>query len=212
MRRTAVARCGVFLALAVLLMGAKCPGIPETPDINITIITEEYIELAFEARGDINVESSADSISVQELREDLEGAGIDVSQVEEILVSSVEYGVTFYDEGPGNTDRRIVDADVTVTRRDDATSALLIDDLSVDVYPLLGMLAPVPIEPGGVAFINELLADLLAALKGGGDPYFVVVGEVSGVSEPTERTTNFDWRIRIYYQIAGVFPTESVTF
>ena len=57
-----IARCVITLALAVLLMGAKCPGIPETHEIEVTIVTEDMIEMAFQARGSINYEASAEII------------------------------------------------------------------------------------------------------------------------------------------------------
>lgn len=212
MRKKTIARIGIFLALAVIVMGAKCPKIPKTHEINITMVTEEFIELTFEARGSMNVDSSTEVIDIDELREDLEDADIEIDLISAIRVSKVEYGTVYYYEGAGNTDREIVDAQVTVKRPDEGTSAVLVSGLNVEVYPLVGLLAPVPVQPGGIAYINDLLADVLVALQSGGPSGFAVYGSSSGTSTPTGRSSNFDWRIRIYYQIAGGMPTDVPDF
>ena len=210
MYKRLIARCVITLALAVLLMGAKCPGIPETHDIELTVVTEDIIEMSFLARGSINYEASAEIIDVGDLREQIDDAGIDLEDLEDISVSLIEYGVTAYNEPA--TDRQIVDADVTVKRTDGGPSSVLINDLDAMVYPLLGKLEPAPLDKAGVDFINDLLDDVLAALKAGDSQDFQVIGAVEGVSEPTGRTTNFDWRVVIHYQITGKIKVESVKF
>jgi hypothetical protein len=210
MRKTAIIRIGVFLGLAALVMGAKCPKIPETHEVEITLVTEEFVELLFEARGSMNVDSSTEVINIAQLRQDLEDAGIETELIKAMKVSKVEYGtVDYYESG---TDRRIVDADVSLERVDNSTSAVIVDGLSVDVYPLLGVLEPVPTETAGIAFVNDLLEDILDAIQHGGVSNFVVVGASSGTSTPTGRDSNFDWRVRIYYQIAGGMPTDVPEF
>lgn len=210
MRKQALARIMVFLALGVILLGAKCPGIPETEEVEITLVTEEFIELTFQARGSINVDSGVAILDVDELRRELEDAGVEISRIDTLRVAAVEYGVVAYNEGP--QDRQIVNGTVTVERLDTAASAVLIDGLNAMVYPLLGLLVPAPIEPGGIDFLNDLLADVLAALKSGGVSGFEVAGSSSGVSEPQERETNFDWRVRIYYHVSGRIQTEVPRF
>ena len=215
MRKTAIIRIGVFLGLAALVMGAKCPKIPDTHEVEITLVTEEFIELLFEARGSMNVDSSTEVINIQLLRQDLEDAGIETELIKAMKVSKVEHGTVDYyedDVNPGATDRRIVNAQVSLKRIDNSTSAVIVDGLSVDVYPLLGVLEPVPTETAGIAFVNDLLADVLDAIQHGGVSNFVVVGSSSGTSTPTGRPSDFDWRVRIYYQIAGGMPTDVPDF
>jgi len=215
MRKTAIIRIGVSLGLAALVMGAKCPKIPETHEVEITLVTEEFVELLFEARGSMNRDSSIEVINVAQLRQDLEDAGIETELIKAMKVSKVEYGTVEYyedDVDPGATDRSIVNAQVSLTRVDNSTSAVIVDGLSVDVYPLLGILKPVPTETAGIAFINDLLEDILDAIQHGGVSNFVVFGSSSGTSTPTERDSNFDWRVRIYYQIAGGMPTDVPEF
>jgi hypothetical protein len=210
MYKTLIARCVITLALAVLLMGAKCPAVPETNDIVLTVVTEDLIEISFQARGSLNYEASAEIISVEEVREQIEAADIDLEDIDDISVSLVEYGVTAYNEVP--TDREIVDAVVTVSRNDGGASSVLINNLDAMVYPLLGQLEPAPIDSAGVSFINDLLDDVLAAVKAGGSQDFDIIGAVTGDSEPTARETSFDWRLVIHYQITGTIEVESVQF
>jgi len=139
-----ISRVAMGLAAAAVLMGAKCPGIPKSHEINLTIVTSDAIELEFPARGGINVEASSEVIDVGALRDQIEDAGIDLDGVESIAVSSVTYGVTAYNET--ETDRRMVDARVTLRRSETGPEFVLIDELSVDVYPLLGELVPAPIH------------------------------------------------------------------
>lgn len=205
-----VGRYVIFLAMAVTLMGAKCPGIPDSHDIVITVVTSEAIEMEFPAEGGLNAEAGSEIIDVAEIREEIEEAGIEIDLIQDIKVSAVEYGLVEYNEA--FTDRRIIDAQVTVKRSDGGPSAVFIDDLDVDVFPLLGKLVPAPINGAGVEFINELLDDVLAALRAGTSADFQVIGTVSGVSDPPGRYTDFVWRVVIHYQIAGGFPTESPDF
>lgn len=210
MRKKAIIRIGVFLALAALVMGAKCPKIPETHEVNITLVTEDFFELTFQARGSMNIDSNTAVIDIEELRLDLEDAGIEIELIRTIKVSKVEYGTVEYNEDV--TDREIVNADVSVKRTDNATSAVIVSGLSVEVHPLLGLLEPVPTEAAGIAFVNDLMSDVVDALKHGGVSSFVVVGASSGTSEPQDRPSDFDWRVRIHYQIAGGMPTDLPDF
>jgi hypothetical protein len=213
MRTKALIRIGFYAALFVMLQGAKCPQIPETKDVEITVVTEQYVELAFEARGNNNIDDDSDIavIDITEIRQDLEDADVDPSAIDTLVVSGVLYGVTANGEEP-NTDREIVNGMLTVTRADLDSTATIFDDVDVAVYPLLGKLEPAPIQPDGIAFINDLLADVLAAVKTGAPPTFEVQGHVSGQSLPLERETNFDWRMRIYYQVTGHTEVEMVDF
>jgi len=201
-------RLTLYAALFVLLQGAKCPTIPTTKEIDVSVITEEYIELEFLARGSINYHSDTETIDIDDLRRELEDAGVDIAAVDTIVVSSVLYGVTAYNETP--TDREIVDGMVTVTRTDTDSTAVIVSDADVEVYPLLGDLVPAPIEPDGIAFINDLLADVLDALKYSGPSEFSVFADVSGVSQPQGRETSFDWRLRIYYHVTGRMGVEVI--
>lgn len=209
MQRKVVLSSLFFLAL-VALLGARCPQIPELVDYDVSVPLDAYIELVFEARGSINVHSDADTIDIISLRDDLRDAGIEVGDVDTAWVTNVLYGVVAYNETP--VDREIVDGTVTVIREDDGTSAVLFSDVDAEVYPLLGLLVPAPIEPAGVDFVNELLADALTALKDYSVSEFVVAGEASGVSEPQGRYTDFDWRVRIEFQVVGRATVEKPEF
>ena len=210
MRKKAVLRILIYLALGVLLLGAKCPGVPGTEDIEMTLVTEEFIEFTFQARGSINVDSGFEEINVDQLRLDLEEAGIEVSMIDTIRVASVQYGTVDYYEPV--TDREIFGASVTVERSDTGASQTLISNYSEAVYPLLGILKPAPINEAGIDFLNDLMADLLVALKDYSASSFEVRGTSAGTSNPQERYTNFDWRLRIYYHVSGRYIVTSVTF
>lgn len=202
MRTRILTRLGMLATFILLLQGAaECPSIPEMEDVQITVVADDYIELVFQARGSINAHSDTFVIDVDELREDIEDAGFEIEMVDSAYVSAVLYGVTAYNEEP--TDREIQDGVVTVTREDIPQTETLISNFDAAVYPLLGDLVPAPIDESGIEFINGLLGDLLAALKDYSVSSYAVSGSVSGRSVPQERYTNFDWRIRIYFQVVG---------
>jgi len=210
MRSMTLCKIGLFLALLVLLQGAKCPNVPETKDLNIVVVNEDYIEFEFQARGEINAHSDVETIDVDELREDLIDMDVEIDSLRAVVISSMLYGVTAYNEPA--TDREIVDGYCTVMRLDDSSSAKIFDDASEEVYPLLGMLVPPPIEPGGTAFLQDLFDDVLVALKDGYPSDFQIQGQVSGTSSPTGRETNFDWRVRLYFQVSAPVEVETVDF
>ncbi|MBP6874494.1 MAG: hypothetical protein KBD56_00330 [Candidatus Eisenbacteria bacterium] len=203
-------RLALFAALLIVLQGAKCPSVPEMKTVDIAVVAEQTVELEFLARGGINAESDVVTINIEELRDDLEDADIEIDDIDTVVVHAISYGVTAY--GEDVYDRRIEDGNLTVTRLDTAESHEIFHDVNVDVYPLLGELVPAPIEPGGIVFLNELLADVLQALKTGGTEGFDLQGTVSGVSTPEGRDTNFDWRVVVRYQVKGTAEIERPEF
>ncbi len=207
-----VGRCVIALALAAMVLGAKCPGIPESRDITITVVTDNSLEMEFPAEGSLNVHAGYDIMDeddLMEIRDQIEEVGMDPELLRWIKVSKVEYGVVEYREPEEN--RRIVDATVSVSRPG-GEEKVLIEGLSADVYPLLGELETAPINAEGVSFMNEVLDDILEALRTGVTSGFLVEGDVEGTSEPTGRPTDFTWRVVVHYQIAGGVATESPEF
>jgi hypothetical protein len=201
-------KVGFFVLLGLVMLGAKCPTIPTIEEVDVVIVLEDYIEFFFHSDGSINAHSDVETINIDDLRDDLDDAGISVADVDTITVKSVLYGVTAYNEGP--TDRQIVNGDCTVTRLDDNSSRVIFDGATSMVYPLLNLLEPAPIEAGGIDFINDLMIDVLAVLKGESTSVseFEVQASVSGNSIPADRYTDFNWRVRIYYQISGVMTVD----
>ena len=199
--RTAIFGFAAFFGLILLLQGAKCPSIPDMQTTEITVVIQESVEFPFEARGGINATSGDVTIDIDEIRQDLEDNDIEVDQIDTVVVRSVLYGVTAYNET--ELDREIVDGYVRISRTSPADSAVIFDNVDVMVYPLLGELVPAPIDEAGVDFLNSVLGDVLTALRTGYHSELTLRGTVSGLSEPQARDTNFDWRVVIYYQIAG---------
>jgi len=130
--------------------------------------------------------------------------------IDTLRVSSVQYGCVAYNEPV--TDREIFGASVTVERSDTGASQTLISNYSEAVYPLLGILTPAPIDAAGIDFLNELMADILVALKDYTVSSFEIRGTSAGTSNPQSRETDFDWRLRIYYHISGRYIVSSPTF
>jgi hypothetical protein len=210
MRVRTLARLGIYVALFVVLQGAKCPSIPSTKQVKMTIVAQNYIEFTFLAQGDLNYHAGNETIDIEDLRQDLDDAGVELADVDSVVISQVLYGVTAYRET--ETDREIVDGTVTLSRTDESTSATIFESVDQPVYPLLGELVPAPLAPGGVDYINALLTDVLQALKYGGPSEFVVSADASGTSEPQGRETDFDWRVRVYYQVIGRADVEVPDF
>lgn len=211
--KTMTGRLLFFLLMLLPLVGAKCPGIPDTKNMTITVVTEEQLELTFVAHGSVNIDSDTETIDTAQIRDDLLDLGLeqeDIEAIETITVEAVEYGTVEYLEGP--TDREIVDVDVVVRRTDaPADSAVLVTGFSTLVEPLEGILVPAPITEDGIDWINDLLAEVLEAIKDeSGSSNFTVEGTARGRSEPMDRETDFTWRLVISYQIPAGFPTEVI--
>jgi hypothetical protein len=201
MRFATLGKVALYVALFVLLQGAKCPSIPQMKTVEMDLMTQQYVDLPFEARGGFNTASGSEMISVDELRDDLENADVEIAKVDTIVIAAIEIGVTGYHEPA--PDRRITGGTVTLTRTDQGTSHVVCSNVNLDVFPLLDKLEPAPVDPAGIAFANDLLNDVLHALKFGGPSEFEVSATATGVSEPVDRETNFDWKIRIYYHVMG---------
>ena len=210
MSKRPLVRVVVFIALGIVLMGAKCPGIPDTVETEITLVTEEFIELTFHAQGEINVDADTYTIDVQDLRQELEDAGVEIDNVDEIRVSAVHYGAVTCDAA--NPYRRILGENVTIARAGGGTPTVVIGDFNEEVCPLLGLLVPAPIEEGGIDTLNVFMAELLSALKNPFAPDYGVTGAFSGSSEPVSADTDFLWRVRIYYHVSGRFKTDVPSF
>jgi hypothetical protein len=195
-------RAGFLALLLVLLQGAQCPQVPELKDTALTIASDQFIELEFEARGSINTHSKSDTIRIAELREDIEDAGIAADMIDSVWIARVLYGVTAYNEPPPY-DREIAEGRVEVSYEGAPSSAVLFDSVFVRVYPLLGVLTPAPVRAGGVEYLNDLLDAVLNALRSDSDTSFIVSAYSSGISNPQGDDTNFDWRVRVHYQIMG---------
>jgi len=206
MRRPALMMGGMLL-LSLVFTGTKCPGVPETDNVMLSIPVEGQLRLDFEARGSINDKSGSETITTQELLDDLEELEIDISDLDTLRVSRITFCVTRID--PSETDERtMTDVDVTVSRDNPPESRFLIMDFEAVVKDFLNVETDAPITPDGVAYINELLAEMLEALRNNNQKTITVTGAASGVSEPTEHETNFDWKVVIYYYVVGDLDVE----
>jgi hypothetical protein len=208
MRRKALFRIAAYLALGLLLLGAKCPGIPDTHEVNLTLVTEEFIEFTFSSHGSVNVDEDTESIDVADIRNDLLDAGVDLSRVDEIRVSAVDYGTVTY--GESGAPPRVITGNVWIEYN--STTETLVDLASQNVPDLLGILVPAPIDEDGIDFLNLLMADVLDAIQTGSPATLQVTGGFDGVSTPTERETNFSWRVRFYFHISGQVVTDVPSF
>ena len=92
MSKIALFKLGFFLVLGLVVMGAKCPSVPTTEEVPVVIVTSNYIEFHFQARGIINYHDDTQEIDVEDIRQDLDDAGIDVQNINSIKVESITYG------------------------------------------------------------------------------------------------------------------------
>ncbi|MFH1143793.1 MAG: hypothetical protein V1774_04545 [Candidatus Eisenbacteria bacterium] len=213
MRKHVFIRLAALAVMLLVLQGAKCPQIPEMKTIELTAVSEQYVEFTFEARGTLNAlnDEATAEISIDDLREDLEDADVDIEMVDTVLVHKILYGVTAYSEA--DTTRTIANGTLVVVREDTDEAATIFDDADEEVYSLLGELVAPPFTPEGIDFLNELMLDMLAAIKNPSfHGSFILTGTVTGQSLPLDRETNFDWRVRLYYQVAGRVEVERPEF
>ncbi|HEU4929596.1 MAG TPA: hypothetical protein VFU38_07170, partial [Candidatus Krumholzibacteria bacterium] len=140
-----------------------------------------------------------------EIRDILEDNDVTLSEIKDAFVTSMSYGVVSFDQ---SHDWSISGA-ISVRRNDDGlgteTFTSIANYTSVSVQGALGQKIAVPLEPGGVAVINQALDDFLA----GGNPVleFQILNDTIAPPPSGVDPMVFNWRAWLTIQL---ITTETV--
>ncbi len=208
--RSAGGRFAGLLA-AVILLGVGCFPIPSIEEKVIELVTTSAVTAEFQASGLINIHEDEVTVALGDsldLPQILSDAGIDVGDVQSISFGGASYRVV---EPDPVADRRIEDGEVTV-QREGGSETTLVASFSAPVV-VTGYHQTLDLDPAGVAVIDGVLADLLAAAQGSAPvTQDELTFRVSGRSEPTGQESNFRWELRLYVSIVGQIELDLITF
>jgi hypothetical protein len=188
---------GLLPLLAIPLMGDSC-----TEEKVIFLAVGVDTTAGFIASGETNIFLDEETIDVKEnldLAANLDDAGVDPEDIQEIKVSRVFYRVTVPEPG-----RVITDGTVTVDRNGDTgTSEVLIDNFAGDAGAVTDWIdITEKLGSGAVTLLNTFLAECLNELKTGTpvtNTSFTY--EVSGTSNPVGDATNFEWELKVSFLV-----------
>ena len=196
------------LVFALAVANGGCILIPQLRDRVVELALAKSTTQTFTSTGIINV--YRDSVTVDlgteiDLAQILQDADVDSSQAKSITLSGVEYRVTVPDPNSG----RHIDGDVYV-RREGLTEHTLVTGFSEDVNSVTSF-KTATLDANGVGDLNNLLADLLAELKGGPVANKTVTFAVYGTSSPPNVSTSFTWELKITISVVGTISVRVPT-
>jgi hypothetical protein len=193
-----------------MLLGQGCLLLPEIEKRVVELAVGGSTTQEFVAAGELNVHDRRDTVDVStaiDLPALLDNAGIDLSDVEDIKFAGAAYRVTQPDP---TANREIQNGTVTIQRGLAGTETPLIDNFDVLVNdPANATFQAATLNTAGVALINQLLTDLLTALKAGLPPSnTIIVTHVNGTSVPGSVPTDFKYEIRLDVSIVGTVHVD----
>lgn len=194
--------------VAFLAIGSHCPLIPEIEDRVVELAVLGSTTVEFTSVGELNTIDETRTINVRDdfdLAALLAGAGIDVSKVKDIKLAGVSYRTTQPELGVA---RRIENGNVTIQRGGGPVTPL-VTSFSEWVNDVLTY-KTAPLDPAGVAIVNDLMSDLLAELQGGPPAVADITYHLTGNSLPALEETDFKWEVKIDVSIVGEIEVDVV--
>jgi hypothetical protein len=195
--------------LVAQVFGTGCVLVPTIKDRVVELVTGAQTAVPFHAQGSINAYSDSKTINLRDsvdVASVISDAGIDVSDVTSITLSGVAYRITVADPTAG---RQITNAQVAVAVGGNS-SANLVSSFTAKADAATGWITPA-LTAGGVTQLNNLLAAILAELKGGAPANEHITYTVTGNSTPSATPTNFQYELRISLSIVGKVKTKVLT-
>lgn len=198
-------------ALALVMLTAQgCLLIPEIEKRVVELAVGGSATQEFVASGELNVHDQRDTVdlaTVIDLPQLLDDAGIDISDVEDIKLAGVFYRVTQQDP---TANREIQNGTVTIQRGLGGTETSLVSNFNVAVNdPANATFQPGNLASPGVALVNQLLTDMLTAVKAGLPlPNSILITHVNGASSPANVETNFKYELRMDLSIVGTVHVD----
>ena len=206
MRKSPILTLSALFLGAIVLMGDGCPFIPDVEEKLIELAVGSSTTMEFQARGSINVyEEDFDLEGGLDIEELLDDAGIGVQDVLDIALSGISHRVTLPQAG-----RTIQNGNVTI-KRDGGTEKTLITSFSADADAVTDFITA-ELDTAGVSLINTMLKDLLLEVQGGPDAILTGTATVTGLSDPPDEETFFDWELKVDVTIVGTIKMDVVDF
>lgn len=100
----------------------------------------------------------------------------------------------------------VVTGSIEVTRVSTSTTAMLVDSTSVNVDATPTTFEAAPLEPAGVALLNQGIDDYIAYRNG--ESGFPDLRFVFTWNSSSSTAADFDWEARIRFVLVGVFAVE----
>ncbi|HKQ56430.1 MAG TPA: hypothetical protein VJY35_01065 [Candidatus Eisenbacteria bacterium] len=195
----------IALVLALAVMNGGCILIPELKDRVVELAVGGTTSAVFTVQGATTAVDETQIVDVGtelNLAQILSDAGIDVSNVTNIALTSVAYRIVRADTDPA---LEITNGNITVQRGGGTVDAL-VNGLTAAPGAVSGF-QNVALDAAGVATINTMLSDILTALPGApANPTatFHLTGTSTG-------PTNFDFEMKITISITGTVSVRVPT-
>jgi hypothetical protein len=207
MFRRKILIAGLLPLLALPLMGDSC-----TEDKVIFIAVGLDTTAGFIASGELNIHDDTKTIDVKEdmdLETVLDDNDIDPEDIESVKVSRVYYRVTVPEAG-----RSIENGNVEILRNGVTSSVPLITGFSgdgsagTDWIEITNLL-----QPQAVNLLNDFMQELLNELQGGAPvSNTLFTYHVTGNSIPADVPTNFQWELKVSFNVQAEQEVEVPNF
>jgi hypothetical protein len=197
------------LVLALAVMNGGCLLIPQLKDRLVELAVSGTTSVLFTVSGSATSADETQPVDVGaklNLQQILDDAGIDVSQVTHVGLSGVAYRIVRAD---ADASREITSGTITI-RRGTGAVANLVTGFSA-APGAVSDFQNVTLDAAGVAAVNTLLADILAALPNApANPS--VTFHLTGTMTSTSGTpADFDIEIKITIGVTGTITVSVPT-
>ena len=196
------------LALALVVSSGGCILIPEMEDRVVELAVGGASSAVFTVQGTNTVvdETLVANGAGLDLGQILNEAGIDVSQVTNIALAGVSYRILRADPDPS---RELTNGTVTIQRGSGPVTNLV---TSLTAAPgVESDFQNVPLDPAGVAVIEQLLDDMLAALPGVPANANVTLHLTGNSSSAGGQPTDFDFELKLTISVTGTVTVRVPT-
>ena len=196
-------------ALGVFLMGTQCPSIPKIETRLIDLSLYATVIQQFDSLGEINEHHDDGTLDLNEevdFAQVLDDADLDIEDVKQARLG----GISVIRCLPFNDvpDREITGATITI-QRGSGPVVTVVSGFSMVVNEVTDWETVVPDDEATADLINEMLEDIIVALRNGTvPPDMVVTWSVDGFSEPGDVETDFSWKVKLDIVLVGEFPAD----
>jgi hypothetical protein len=191
--------------LAAQLAGTGCILIPKIEKRDVRMVVSQVATVPLHALGTGTTYSGSASVNLRDsvdIGAALASAGIDVSDVDSVVIGKVEYRIVAAD---ANAARAITGGTLQVSAGGGSLTNLI-----VGFAHSAGAVTPwtrADLTPAGVNVLNQMLQAILTDLQGGATADEHIGYVVSGNSSPSG-TTDFWYEVRLTIMVAGNIQTD----